>query len=152
MQTISAVTTMLSNHNKTQQRQQSSAMSINSATLRPNRETIANIATTKSLVGPRLRSKSRSQSQSRSKIEIEMYYLRWSDLINLLWQTGHIKFFSPVCVLVCLANSSDRANRFPQPNQEQGKGRSPAKRKKTFWFSANVAWHQGRCDMKYETR
>ena len=31
----------------------------------------------------------------------------------------------PVCVLKCRANSSDRANRFPQLGQEQGKGRSP---------------------------
>ena len=61
-------------------------------------------------------------------------YLRWSDLINLLWQTGQIKFFSPVCVLVCRANSSERAKRLPHPNQEQGKGRSPEKRKKVFIF------------------
>ena len=36
-----------------------------------------------------------------------------------------MKFFSPVCVLVCLANSSERAKRLPHPNHEQGKGRSP---------------------------
>jgi len=32
---------------------------------------------------------------------------------------------SPVCVLWCRANSSDRANLLPQPAQEQGNGRSP---------------------------
>lgn len=52
-------------------------------------------------------------------------HLRWSDRMNLLWQTGQTKFFSPVWVLVCLANSSDLANLFPHPLQWQGNGLSP---------------------------
>ena len=52
-------------------------------------------------------------------------HLRWTDLMNLLWQTGQMKFFSPVCVRVWRASSSLRANRFPQPDQWQGNGRSP---------------------------
>jgi hypothetical protein len=53
-------------------------------------------------------------------------YLKWSLLMNFLLQTGHSKFFSPVWVLVCLASSSDLANRLPQLVHEQGNGRSPA--------------------------
>ena len=82
MQTISAVTTMLSNHNKTQQRQQSSAMSINSATLRPNRETIANIATTKSLVGPRLRSKSRSKKHHNFQVPYDEMMMMQGKIVH----------------------------------------------------------------------
>lgn len=52
-------------------------------------------------------------------------YLRWSDLMKRLLQTGQMKFFSPVCVRMCLANSSDRANFLIHPAQVQGKGRSP---------------------------
>ena len=47
--------------------------------------------------------------------------------MNLLLQTGQMKFFSPVCVRVCRANSSDLANRFVQPDQWQGNGLSPGK-------------------------
>lgn len=46
--------------------------------------------------------------------------------MNFLSQTGHAKFFSPVCVLVCLASSSERANLLPQPAQVHLNGRSPA--------------------------
>jgi len=45
--------------------------------------------------------------------------------MNLLLHTGHWKFFSPVCVLICRASSSLRANFLGQLLQVQGKGRSP---------------------------
>lgn len=51
--------------------------------------------------------------------------------MNLFSQTGHEKFFSPVCVLRCLANSSDLANLLAQPTQLQGKGRSPGTKNRT---------------------
>lgn len=51
--------------------------------------------------------------------------LRWSERMNLFWQTGQTKFFSPVCVLVCRANSSLRANLFLQLGHEHSNGRSP---------------------------
>lgn len=52
-------------------------------------------------------------------------YLRWSLRMNFLLHTGHTKFFSPVCVRVWRASSSDLANLLPQPLQLQGNGRSP---------------------------
>jgi len=54
--------------------------------------------------------------------------------MNFLPQTGQSKFFSPVCVRVCLANSSLRANRLPQELQRQGKGRSPARKERMRAF------------------
>lgn len=51
--------------------------------------------------------------------------LRWSDRINRFWQTGQTKFFSPVWVLVCLANSSLRANLLRQEAHVHSKGLSP---------------------------
>lgn len=48
--------------------------------------------------------------------------------MNFLEQTGQEKFFSPVCVRVWRASSSDLANLFPHPPQLHGKGRSPGKR------------------------
>lgn len=50
---------------------------------------------------------------------------RWSDLINFLLHSGHWNLFSPVCVLLCRCNSSDRVNRLPQKSQVQTNGRSP---------------------------
>lgn len=50
---------------------------------------------------------------------------RWSDLINFLLHSIHWNLFSPVCVLLCLCNSSDLVNRFPQNNQLHTNGRSP---------------------------
>ena len=50
---------------------------------------------------------------------------RWSDRMNLLLQMGQANRFSPVWVLKCRCNSSDRVNRFPQNSQLQTKGRSP---------------------------
>ena len=52
-------------------------------------------------------------------------HLRWSDLMKRLLQTGQMKFFSPVCVRICRASSSERANFLIHPFQVQGKGRSP---------------------------
>ena len=49
--------------------------------------------------------------------------------MNRLWQTGQMKFFSPVWVRVWRASSSERAKRFPQPDQLHGKGRSPRRRR-----------------------
>lgn len=51
--------------------------------------------------------------------------LRWSLRMKRLSHSGHANLFSPVCVLWCLASSSDRANLLPQPSHSQGKGRSP---------------------------
>ena len=48
--------------------------------------------------------------------------------MNFLWQTGQMKFFSPVWVLVWRASSSERANLFPHPLQEHGKGLSPERK------------------------
>ena len=47
--------------------------------------------------------------------------------MNLLLHTGQMKFFSPVWVLICLANSSDLANFLLHPSQVQGKGLSPGR-------------------------
>lgn len=65
-----------------------------------------------------------------------VFYLRWSLLINFLLHTGHAKFFSPVCVLVWRASSSERANLFPQPSQLHGNGLSPIT--ETSKFNGNL--------------
>lgn len=59
-------------------------------------------------------------------------FVRWSDLINLLPQRGQPNFFSPVCVRLCLASSSDRANDLWQFAQSQWNGFSPAKKSYLF--------------------
>lgn len=52
-------------------------------------------------------------------------FARWSDLMNRRWQYSHLNFFSPVWVLLCLDNSSDRENRLPQSCHWQMNGFSP---------------------------
>lgn len=51
--------------------------------------------------------------------------LRWSLRMKRLSQSGQRKRFSPVCVRVCRASSSERANFFSQSGQVQGNGLSP---------------------------
>ena len=50
---------------------------------------------------------------------------KWSDLENARSHSRHWKGRSPVCFLVCLVNSSLRANFQPQPFQLQTYGFSP---------------------------
>lgn len=42
---------------------------------------------------------------------------KWSDLANARSQWGHLKGLTPVCFLMCLVSSSDRANFQLQPSQ-----------------------------------
>lgn len=65
-------------------------------------------------------------------------YLKWSERINLFWQTGHTKFFSPVWVLVCRASSSLRANLFLQDAHVHSNGRSPVGGRK----SIKIMWRR----------
>jgi hypothetical protein len=52
-------------------------------------------------------------------------YLRWSDRVNFFWQTEQVNRFSPVCVLIWRANSSDLANFLSHSGQVHPNGRSP---------------------------
>lgn len=52
-------------------------------------------------------------------------FVKWSDLMKRLPQRGQAKRFSPVWVRLCLASSSDLANRLSQFSHVQGKGFSP---------------------------
>lgn len=57
-------------------------------------------------------------------------FVKWSDLIKRRPQRGQANRFSPVCVRLCLASSSDLAKRLSQFSHVHGKGFSPEKHKK----------------------
>ena len=79
-----------------------------------------------------LPSSSPSPSFSLSRIFwcVRMCLFRWSLLMKRLLHSMHTKRFSPVWVLRCLCNSSERVKRFPQNSQLQTKGRSPVCQRK----------------------
>lgn len=54
-------------------------------------------------------------------------YLRWSDRVNFFWHTAQVNRFSPVCVRMCRASSSDLANLLSHSGHVHPNGRSPFK-------------------------
>lgn len=57
-------------------------------------------------------------------------FFRWSFLPKSLQQLWHLNGFSPLCVLLCLVNSSFLANAFPHPTIWHRNGFSPEERNK----------------------